>query len=77
MLVFMVTKNRATIDKETINRAPVHLAEHSWKFRAVNIPIDILNFSAQPEKQEETSFYPLKGQKIKTVRKKNFRLPIC
>lgn len=77
MLVFMVTKTRATIEEETINRAPVSLAEHSWKFRAVNIPIDMHSFSVQAEKQEETSFCSLKGQKIKTVRKKNFKLPKC
>lgn len=31
MLLLMATKNRATREAETINTAPVSLAEHSWK----------------------------------------------
>lgn len=48
MLVFMVTKNRATV--EAINAAPVSLAEHSWKLKAVNIPFDTCNCNAWTEK---------------------------
>lgn len=39
MLVLMVTKNRATA--EAINAAPVSLADHSWKLKALNIPLDM------------------------------------
>lgn len=53
MLVFMVSENRATTEEETINRAPVSLAGHSWKLRAVNAPVDKHNFSAQAEKRDE------------------------
>lgn len=41
----MVTKHRATVEDEIINNAPVSLAECSWKFRAVNVPTDMHNFS--------------------------------
>jgi len=77
VLVFMVTKTRAIMEDEMISRAPVSLAEHSWKSGSVNIPIDTYNFSAQEEKREVVSFCSLKGQEVKTVRKKNFWLPTC
>lgn len=66
-LVFMVTKNRATV--ETINTAPVSLVEHSWKLKAMNIPLDKYNCNEWTEKQAETTFCSLEGYKFKAARK--------
>lgn len=48
MLVLLVTKNRATA--EAINAAPVSLVDHSWKLKALNIPLDMQNCNARKEK---------------------------
>lgn len=39
----LVTENKATAVKETINRAPLSLAEHNYKQRAVNLPVNTHN----------------------------------
>jgi len=69
MFALMVTENKATAVKETINRAPLSLAEHSCKQRAVNIPVPLYTISAKAEKREEISCCSLKEKKIETVRR--------
>lgn len=59
LLLFMVTRNRATV--EATNAAPVSLAEHSWKLKAVNIPLDMCNSNTWTEKQVQTTFCSLEG----------------
>lgn len=46
------------------------MAEHSWKFRAVNIPADMNNLNVQAQKQEETDFCFLKTENSQLLQRK-------